>query len=227
MTTKPPTLLNEDGSASMATMLMMSHHGLRRDLAQFAIALRRVTDGNAPNVAALQDEWRNYRNTLHGHHSMEDARIFPQLRSEHASVAPVIDRLASEHRRIDPVLEHGDRAFAELPASLARAVAVVCELRALLEPHLATEEAQMIPFLRAAREFQAPTSNAELALYADGFAWSSHGVAPEVLEQVYALLPEQLTAQLPAARAAFAQRCARVWGTAEAGASRTAVPDWL
>jgi hypothetical protein len=64
-------------------------------------------------------------------------------------------------------------------------------------------------------------------MYAQGFAWSLHGIAPEVAERVVALLPPILTAKLPAARAAFAERCTRVWGSADAGASRTSVPDWL
>jgi hypothetical protein len=62
-------------------------------------------------------------------------------------------------------------------------------------------------------------------MYAQGFAWSSNGIAPDVVEQVYALLPEILTSRLPAARAAFDARCERVWGTARAGSSRTPIPD--
>jgi hypothetical protein len=64
-------------------------------------------------------------------------------------------------------------------------------------------------------------------MYAQGFAWSSDGIAPEVLARVDAMLPANVTTRLPAARAAFAERCARVWGATPKGASRTAVPDWL
>jgi len=64
-------------------------------------------------------------------------------------------------------------------------------------------------------------------MYAQGFAWSSHGIAPDILEKVYGMLSEPLRAKLPAARAAFAQRCEEVWGSAAAGASRTPIPDWL
>src|SRR5947207_3118189 len=38
----PPDLLNDDGSASIATALLMSHHGFRRDIARFAVALENV-----------------------------------------------------------------------------------------------------------------------------------------------------------------------------------------
>jgi hypothetical protein len=64
-------------------------------------------------------------------------------------------------------------------------------------------------------------------MFADGFAWASEGVHEQVIARVYAMLPEVITARMPAARATFAERCARVWGATPAGASRTAVPDWL
>ena len=54
-------------------------------------------------------------------------------------------------------------------------------------------------------------------MYAQGFAWSSHGIAEEVLEKLYELLSPELRAKLPAARAAFAKRCEAVWGTSMAG----------
>jgi hypothetical protein len=222
-----PHLLNDDGTASMATAIMSSHHGLRRDLAQFAIALDRIIAGDISRAAAVQEEWARYRATLHGHHQAEDNGLFPSMRAEHPELGGVIDGLDADHRRIDPLLEAGDRVFASLPSSVAGAVGVVGELRALLDAHLATEEAHVVPFLRGAKTFPAPDSDAALAMYADGFAWATFGVAPEILEQINCMLPAALVERLPAARAAFAERCVRVWGTAETGASRTSVPDWI
>jgi hemerythrin-like domain-containing protein len=222
-----PSFLNDDGSASMATAFMMSHHGLRRDLALFALALTRVANGDRSRTAALQQEWSSYRQTLHGHHEVEDQRMFPHMRGEHPELAQIIDGLTADHRRIDPLLERGDRAFAALDRDASEAIEVIAELSALLEPHLATEEAHIIPLIRGASGFPPPASEDELRMYAEGFAWSSHGVAPDVLERVYAMLPVALAAKLPAARASYEQRCERVWGTAKAGASRTPIPDWL
>ena len=221
--TEAPNLLNDDGSASIATALLMSHHGLRRDLARFRRALQNVANGDSSRVEALREEWQGYRETLHGHHEAEDTGLFPHILSEHASLGPVIEQLTAEHRLIDPLLERGDRAFSELPDTKA-ATGVIDELKALLDAHLMREEAEALPFLRDLKEFPPPDA-AVLEMYAQGFAWSSHGVAPEVLERVYAMLPESLTARLPAARAAFDARCERVWGSARAGASRTALPD--
>ena len=80
----PPNLLNDDGSASMATAFMMSHHGFRRDIARFAIALRRLAEGDHGRASALQQEWQSYHATLHGHHTVEDTGIFPNLRQDPA-----------------------------------------------------------------------------------------------------------------------------------------------
>ena len=110
---------------------------------------------------------------------------------------------------------------------MGAAADVVRELAALLEQHLVLEEASIVPTLRSAHGFPVPADDAEAAMYAAGFAWSSHGIAPEVLERVYAMLPQALTSKIPAARIAFAERCVRVWGSAETGASRTSIPDRL
>lgn len=219
-----PKLLNDDGDASLATVVLMSHHGLRRDIQRFGAALSQVANGDVSKAGLLRAEWHSYREKLHGHHAGEDTNVFPFLKSAHPALAPVIDRLSSEHRQIEPLLQRGDQAFEELP-STSDAAAVVAELRALLDPHLAAEEAEIIPFLRAVKELPQATDESLLELYVEGFAWSSHGIAPEVLERVYAILPDVLTCRLPEARAAFDARCERVWGTRKTGASWTAAPD--
>jgi hypothetical protein len=224
---KPPNLLNDDGTASMATAFMSAHHGFRRDIAQFARALGRVTAGDPSRVGALREEWARYCGTLHVHHTAEDTSIFPGTKGQHPELAAVIDGLIADHRKIDPMLEEGDRAFAGLPATVAAAAGIVSRLATLLDAHLAIEEAHIVPFIRGATAFPPPASDAELEMYAQGFAWSSHGIAPDILDKLYGMLPETVVAKLPAARAAFAQRCEQVWGTAEAGASRTPIPDWL
>ncbi|MEO8184322.1 MAG: hemerythrin domain-containing protein [Deltaproteobacteria bacterium] len=217
-------LLNDDGSASMATLLMMSHHAFRRDIARFGRALETLSEADAFRLEPLQAEWQSYRDTLHGHHFMEDTRIFPHLKGQQPALAPIIEQLAADHRRIDPLLERGDRAFAGLPETRTPA-AVVAELATLLDSRLAAEEASVIPSLRGANEFPPPASDAEAELYAQGFAWSTHGIAPEVLQQVYALLPVSLSSRLPAAIAAFNARCEWVWGSCRARAARTSIPD--
>ncbi len=224
----PVTLLDDDGNASMATAVMMSHHGLRRDLALFARTLAQQPTSWGPDTAGrLKQAWTDYRNVLHGHHEAEDTSMFPSMRAQHPDLAAVIDQLTADHRRIDPLLVEGDQAFTQLPDAKA-ASALVSHLWALLGPHLRLEEDKIIPLLREARTFPPLASPEEIELFAQGFAWASHGIAPEVLEKVYAMLPPELSARLPAARAVFQQKHDSVWGrSAPTGTSHTCVPDWL
>jgi hemerythrin-like domain-containing protein len=225
--TQAPTLLNDDGSASMATALLMSHHGMRRDLVRFAGALEQFVAGDRSRVGALAAEWQSFRGTLHGHHEAEDHGLFPSIVARQPDLAALVERLGADHRRIDPLLERGDQAFADLGAQASAAAAVVKELRGLLDEHLALEEAGVTPFLREAKQFPAPATELELDLYAQGFAWSCDGIAEEVLERLFTILPSALTAKLPDARVAFGERARRVWGAPSAGASRTSIPESL
>lgn len=217
-----PNLLNDDGSASMATMIMMSHHGLRRDLARFAAALAQPVD--EAKAQALSDEWQSFHQTLHGHHEAEDNGMFPSMRGQSEALGKTIDRLSADHRLIDPVLERGDRAFAELAGDRGAAAQVVRELSELLTPHLALEESELVPLIRGAKEFPPPPNDEATAMYAKGFAWAMEGIAPDVLEQVHGMLPAVLRERLPAACADFAARCQRVWGPLPPLHSRTSVP---
>jgi hypothetical protein len=219
-----PNLLNDDQTASIATCLMMSHHGFRRDLARFEVALEKVAQSDGSRVDALRDEWKNLSMTLHGHHLSEDTGLFPGVIAEHASVRVVTDQLSADHRRIDPLLERGEAAFANLRDS-TEALAIVTELRALLDQHLAIEEREIIPFLRGMKGFPAPPNEEMLAMTAQGFAWAMQGIAADVLEQVERILPEALVGRLPAARAAFDARCERVWGSSKSGDARTPIPN--
>jgi hypothetical protein len=224
--TKAPNLLNDDGSASMATAFMMSHHGFRRDLGLLVRALGEVAAGDQGREAALREEWTNLGHKLHGHHEAEDNGIFPNIKGQHPELSATVEKLTADHRRIDPLFEKGAAAFAQLPATGA-ALAVVTELSTLLDSHLAIEEAEVIPHLRGATQFPPPASETELGLFAQGFAWASWGIAPDILQKLNAMLPAALAERLPAARAEYEAHCAKVWGATPSSASRTPIPDWL
>jgi len=219
----PPNLLNDDGTASIATALMMSHHAFRRDLGRFAKALDQVAHGDTARIPALRQEWAGFHMALHGHHHSEDTGIFPALAAEHAALVPTLDRLTADHHQIDPLLEQGDLGFAELPDT-THARQAVTDITRLLHDHLALEEAEVVPFLRSQASFPPPEDDAMAAMYADGFAWSSHGIAPEVLARVDDMVPPSIADRLGAAREAYRERCRRVWGTDEAGAATTPIP---
>jgi hypothetical protein len=218
----PTTLLNDDGTASMATLLMSSHHAFRRDFACLAAAL---AAGTAPH-ALVAAEWTNLRNSLHGHHHMEDSAIFPSTRDEHPETAAPLAELEAQHRLIDPLLERGDAHFANLADVTHRRGAreVIAAITDLLTVHLDLEERTIVPHLRASKDFPPPPDEAMLAMYAEGFAWSTAGLAPAVREQIFALLPPALRERIPAARTAFDERCRRVWGHTHADISMTSIP---
>ncbi|NVB77893.1 MAG: hemerythrin domain-containing protein [Kofleriaceae bacterium] len=219
-TDMPTPLLNDDGTASMATMFMSSHYGFRRDLAAFARALDGFTGERGD---ALRKEWAEFHAALHGHHTVEDTTLFPDLRGRHPELGTAIDELDEHHRAIDPLLARGDAAFANLNADVAPAREVIGRLIDLIATHLDAEERVVIPQLRGAKQFpQLP--EAAMAEYAKGFAWSTAGLAGAVVAQIEAMLPPALVAALPAAREAFAARCIRVWGQAHTGSSVTSVP---
>jgi hypothetical protein len=215
----PTQLLNDDGTASMATLIMCSHHAFRRDLACFAKVLADPIRGDE-----VREEWTRFRGALHGHHTVEDTALFPDLRAKQPALAATLDQLDAHHRAIDPLLERGDHVFADLANQRATARDLVATLATLIDEHLELEERAITAHLRDAKEFPAPPTDDAVALYADGFAWSSGGIAASVLEQVFAMLPPALVAKLPAARSAFDERCRRVWGQVHTGASVTSVP---
>jgi hypothetical protein len=216
-------LLNDDGTASMATAIMSSHHAFRRDLACFADALVAIAAGDRTRIIAVADEWQQFRAALHGHHTAEDTGVFPDLRARRPDLAADLDTLDAQHREIDPLLERGDRAFADLDHP-AEALTVVRALDAALAEHLALEERVVIPTLREAKQFPPLPDDVAAALYADGFAWSTAGLATTVITAIDAMLPAALVGKLPAARVAFDQRCRRVWGHTHAPESLTSVP---
>ena len=223
--TQPPNLLNDDGTASMATMLLMSHHAFRRDVARFIRAVAQIKAGDTSHAEAVRIEWdKSYRLALHGHHTMEDAKIFPDIRSKYPELAAALDQLSEQHHQIDPTLEAGDVAFADL-AHPENAQAVLVELKALLDEHLTFEEAEITPSLRGVKDFPVPADENMAVMYAQGFSWSMQGIAPEVIEQVKQMLPAILTAKLPAAQAEFEARSERVWGSYAVGSATTSLPN--
>ncbi len=222
---QPPKLLNDDGTASMATLLLLSHHAFRRDIARFIRAVAEIKAGDTSRVDVVRNEWeKSYRQALHGHHTMEDSTIFPDIKSKHPDLAIALDTLTEQHHQIDPVLEKIDAALTDL-AHPDRAVDALHELKTLLDQHLTFEEAEITPSLRDAKEFPAPADDATANLYAEGFSWSMQGIAPEVLDQVKKLLPDILLAKLPAAQTAFEVRSERVWGTYTVGSATTPIPQ--
>jgi hypothetical protein len=94
---------------------------------------------------------------LHGHHQVEDAHYFPQLRQLTPSVAPGFDLLESDHHDLDAQLhllaEHINTVLrASQAGTLDRSAAsalgeTLAAFERLLERHLVDEEEIVIPAL--------------------------------------------------------------------------------
>lgn len=220
-----PTLLNDDGTASMATMIMSSHHAFRRDIARFIRAIEQLKSGSHLDIIKLQDEWRNsYRAGIHGHHTAEDTSIFPDLKNKFPELSDAIQTLTEQHHHIDPLIEQIDHAIEDM-SDLDRVEDLFRQLEKLLHDHLAYEESTVIPALRENKEFLLSPTEEVATMYAKGFSWSMQGLDETVVEELKKILPPLLVEKLPAARAEFELHSKDVWGAYETSSSLTPVPD--
>lgn len=145
------------------------HDHLRGELAQVRDVLEQVRRGHLSVGAARsvvntmtmrQNNWtlgaycESYCRVVTGHHTLEDASVFPHLRRSDPSLGPVLDRLHEEHEVIHDVLEQFDRALVRLVGSdgSGQAGAEVLDgvqasldlLTDTLLSHLAYEERELI-----------------------------------------------------------------------------------
>src|SRR5213595_3182282 len=71
-------------------------------------------------MSLRQNNWtlgaycQTYCGFVNGHHSLEDASVFPHLRRAEPTAAPVLDRLAEEHVVIHGLLDRVDAALVAL-----------------------------------------------------------------------------------------------------------------
>ena len=147
---------------SAGAHLVEVHDHLRAELEQLRDLLAEVLAGRLDPAAARseinamtlrQNDWTlgfycaRYCRTVTTHHAIEDASVFPHLRSEDPSLAPVLDRLQAEHRVIHDLLEGIDRslvAFVSGPDGAGVLRAALDALRDALLTHLSYEEDQLV-----------------------------------------------------------------------------------
>jgi hypothetical protein len=142
-----------DGPAD-TTMMGVVHDALRRDIArlQTSLAGPAIPDDDRRHALARHALWM--MDFLHDHHRGEDEGLWPlvtgrnpqaagllaAMEAEHALIVPAADRLSATARRYD--LEAGAVQQRELAA-------VLDELAAVVLPHLAREEADVLPLVSA------------------------------------------------------------------------------
>ncbi|HET9103355.1 MAG TPA: hemerythrin domain-containing protein, partial [Solirubrobacteraceae bacterium] len=138
------------------------HDGLRAELTQLRDLVEQVAAGTLEAGAARsfiatmtlrQNDWTlgaycaRYCRIVTGHHSLEDASVFPHLRRADPGLAPVIDRLEEEHHVIARVLDEVDRGLVAMvtePDGMRALRAAVDLLTDTLLSHLSYEERELV-----------------------------------------------------------------------------------
>ncbi|WP_109473662.1 LLM class flavin-dependent oxidoreductase [Ornithinimicrobium cavernae] len=148
--------------AQMGKHLIDVHDMLRDELRQVRSIVEQVKNltmdvGTARStlneMTMKQNNWTlgaycaRYCATVTQHHSLEDASVFPHLRTAERSLAPVLDRLEQEHVVIHDVIEQVDRAlvgFVSRPDDFSALDEAVNTLSDTLLSHLSYEEEQLV-----------------------------------------------------------------------------------
>lgn len=142
--------------------LVQIHDHLRGELAQLRDLVEQVGHGNRDigevrslisTMTMRQNSWtlgtycETYCRIVTVHHTIEDQRMFPNLRAADPGLGPVVDRLEEEHHAIAAVLERVDAAMVGLvgrPGDLGEVQAAVDLLSDTLLSHLSYEERELV-----------------------------------------------------------------------------------
>ena len=142
--------------------MRLAHRAMLRDAGRLTTLAGRLADGLLPSArppdgerraGAVARYVRDWADSVHHHHVAEDEVLWPVLLT---SAGPHVDlsELGDDHRALDPMLARlrtAADAFAAHPAE-ERAAALageLAELRDALTEHVAEEEAQVFPLVRA------------------------------------------------------------------------------
>ncbi|MGY1804975.1 hemerythrin domain-containing protein [Blastococcus sp. SYSU D00922] len=147
--TLPGQAASPDGPVDLTPMFLM-HHAFRRDLGNFASAVRATPVADRSTWRALDQRWQRFATILHHHHSGEDRFIWPELvaaaeKGGGPEDLATLEAMEAEHGEIDPMLEACARGFARLAeradeTARAALVADVTRTREKLGAHLGHEE---------------------------------------------------------------------------------------
>lgn len=216
------------GPVDLSGMFLM-HRAFRRDLNRFLVAVPATPYGDRVTWRRLARRWTFLGDVLHKHHRVEDAGLWPLLRSRAADARVVLDAMEAEHARIDPLLTRCAEGFATMAgggsaASRAALTANVTELHDALSAHLAHEEYDAMALVQA----HLPPAEWE-TVDREHFAkeYGLRDLVP-VLGWVLDGLPDDAAGRIPGATPAMlriGRVCARRFARREARTFRY-VPGW-
>jgi iron-sulfur cluster repair protein YtfE (RIC family) len=150
-----------DEPAPDLTDYRVVHRAMTTDLRRLTEVADRIARGepvDARRAAALRDYLAGVDAEIRSHHQIEDDHVWPFLEAVrgHADAADIGDLtgLTGDHDELDPVLDaagHAARRLAAAPVdrvAAERLAAVLENLSALLERHIADEERVVFPVIR-------------------------------------------------------------------------------
>jgi hypothetical protein len=146
--------------------LLYIHTLLRRDLQTVRRLADEARDGLSPqtilaeirNLETNSPLWRlkfgcwHYCRFVHGHHTLEDAALFPMVRKHDPTLNSVVDRLEEDHLTVHHITERiaaaADRVVSDASGiSRFELAAALTELEDHLLAHLSLEEESLGPLL--------------------------------------------------------------------------------
>jgi hemerythrin-like domain-containing protein len=213
-----------DGPVDMFMMYVM-HHAFRRDLAVLTEAARTTPAHDRVAWRLLQQRWNVFHEALHGHHSGEDAGLWPLL-LERATPEDreTLEAMEAEHAEFEPLLEACDHGFARLAGHAdddARAALAVrlAATRECLARHLEHEETGAIPILQRVctqedwdrLDEEHFKGDLTLGKVVRVVPWAASGLPREVLDQVFAKTEPGFRVVWLLTRRRFARRQARAF----------------
>jgi Hemerythrin HHE cation binding domain len=157
---------NAPPKEGMFRELLYIHSLLRRDLQTVRRLADDARDGLSPGeilaeIRELETNsplWRlkfgclYYCRFVHGHHTLEDAMLFPMVRKKDPSLTKIVDRLEEDHLKVHHITERIAALADEVPSDLSGStrdalVEALTDLEEHLLAHLALEEASIGPLL--------------------------------------------------------------------------------
>lgn len=185
------------------TMILVTHNAFRRDLGRLTDAAARAENGDPRRNGAVLVGWRTLQSLLQSHHVGEDRSMWPRMRNglrDRTDELAVLNAMEEEHERIDPLLKAVDTAFAKQASDPARLTAAVGEFTQEVSDHLAHEENEAFPLVRAsmsARDWNRVVSEmrgglAALRAAPEFFPWLLEDAKPEDRDAVLTRVPPPL-----------------------------------
>lgn len=186
-------------------MMGIVHSALKRDLTRARDVLAAEPTPRGRQRVALGKHVSWMLDFLHGHHSGEDAGLWPLVRGRNPDAADLLDSMEADHARIAPAAAAAATAAEQYTATTTDAprvtlVEALDELLFVLVPHLDREVAEAMPVVAATisdrewkdveqHHFVKDKSNRELAM--EGH-WLIEDIDPEGYEVVVHTVPPVL-----------------------------------